>query len=164
MKRYFGPANLQTRRVIARWSAFLALVAAIVAYQLSVNAFQDPYRAGYGYTTNFVVQNWGVAFIAAEVFFIWLLKWTQGGVYWFWWLQLQKPRPTAQQVLVRENVYRRAYGIVALVLFFVAPGAASGISHFAQPAQHEIIVRLVWIAGVLFIGLPSILAAWQKDS
>lgn len=154
--------RLKPRRVIARWAAFLAITAGIVAWNCSITSFQDPYHI-WG-QQNFVVQNWGIVLIFVEAALLIVLKRMQRGVYWFWWVQLQHVQPTPKQQEVRNRAMVRSYGTALLVAFLFGPAAVTGLARFAEPARQHLTMCASWIIGLLLLGLPSILAAWDRDS
>ncbi len=155
-------SRLQPKRVAARYSAFLLIVCGLLGYELSLHAYTDPYRPWT--PTNYTVQNWGLALIVGSAFFAYVLKRLQGGVYWLAWLQLQKTNPDERQQAVRRRVFERAYAVAVFFLFVAAPSAMVTLAQYAAPSRNDLILRSSWVIGIFFISLPSILAAWQKDS
>jgi hypothetical protein len=155
--------KLQPRRVIARWMAFLSIVSGIVGYSLSFNAYPDPTHASYG-TIHYTIQNLGLVFIILQLILAWVVKRMQKGVYWFWWLQLQNVKPDERQAIVRQRVFARAYGLSLVLMALFLRGAIQSFTQYTDPAQGDLISRTVWVLVIFFVSLPSILAAWEKNS
>jgi len=110
------------------------------------------------------MQNFGVLLIVMQAVFAWVLKRAQYGVYWFWWLQIQNVKPDERQVAVRQRVFVRAYGTAVILMVLFSQGAIQAFVHYANPARDDLIARALWALGIFLISLPSILAAWEKDS
>lgn len=126
-------------------------------------------------TNRFAYDNAAWVFIAAEGILAYILKRLQGGVYWFNWLQLNRPVLDERQKHVRHIVFEHAY-LVSLVVLFIAVTIASVPIQYATtwhtlqgpvtqgPGSFDMWSRVIWAACILNVALPSILATWRKDS
>lgn len=149
-------------RPLTRWTSLALLLSALLAYYLSANAYGDPYH-NFPVSINFAWQNWGAIFIVLELILAYLLKRQQGGMYWFFWLQLKTTNPDERQKTVRQRIFERAYGFALIVMLFTALHLGV-LAEYDSDARGVLITRTIWIVGIFLVSLPSILAAWQKDS
>jgi len=150
------------RQNLARYCAALVVLCIVLGYYFSAVAYTNPF---YPYTdVSYVTQNWGLTFILLGAVCAYILKRLQGGIYWFFWLQLQKTNPDERQRAVRRRVFERAYVIALIFILLVAPAAVQAIARYANPARDDLLSRASWIATIFFVSLPSMLASLQKDS
>lgn len=156
--------ELQRKRVQTGALSLASVAAGAAALWFSVAAYPDIYRATSDVDTNFTLQNIGVALIALQLFLALLLKKSQAGAYWFFWLQLTKTELDERQRAVRQQVMEKAYGFALVVLTIVAVYLTGSVAEFGQEARYDITMRLIWVAGIFLISLPSILASWRRDS
>ena len=131
---------------------------------LAVHAnYMSPYTA---HTKRFVVENWNIVLIALEVVLAYILKRLQGGAYWFSWLQLRKPVLDERQKQVRQKVFERAYAFMLIMFLITVVDASNERVQYATsgPGNYNLIARVAWAVGVFAVALPSVFAAWRKDS
>lgn len=154
--------NLIAGRVAARWMAFGVIACSVIGYVLADKAIPANFQ-GQLAEINFVLEGWSTVFIIAAAVCAWILRHLQRGIYWFFWLQTTKIEPDERQRAVRQRVFERAYGIMlaGIVLIMLAMGDLLSNSN---EVYEGLALRLMWIVIIVFISLPSILAAWQKDS
>lgn len=154
--------KLNPKRVAARWMAFGVIASSLVGYMLADTAIPLNFHNQLA-EVNFTLRGWSTALIIAAAVFALFLRWLQRGVYWFSWLQITNTLPDERQKAVRQRVFERAYGVmlVCSVFFMLMLGE---ISSYPAVAGEDLMLRLVWIAIIVFISLPSILAAWERDS
>lgn len=143
----------------------VAIIACGVAgLGLAIHAnYMPPYTP---HTRRFVIENISLLCIIAEVVLAYALKRLQQGVYWFNWLQLQRPVLDERQRQVRQQVFERAYTYSLIMLLATVLYVGSRKVEYALfvPGNYNLLVRIMWTTGVLAVSLPSILAAWRKNS
>jgi hypothetical protein len=64
---------------------------------------------------------------------------------------------------VRQRVFERAYAL-SLLVGLIGSLHLNVIFEYGDKAQHVLMLRLLIGVGIIMVSLPSILAAWQKDS
>lgn len=149
-------AKIVTLVIIACGAGSLGL--AVHSYHVS------PYAPG---TIRFALVNWSTVFIIFEAALAYTLKRLQGGAYWFFWLQIKNPSLDERQRQVRQMVFERAYAyaLVFLLLSAIYVLSYAPPEHIARlSSRHDFIIRTVWTMGIFLVCLPSMLAAWRKDS
>jgi hypothetical protein len=97
------------------------------------------------------------------------LKRLQNHLYWFSWLQLKKPILDERQMAVRQRVFERAYAysiILAVVTVILIKGTLPEVVATYDPVFKDdpLSPTLIWVMVTMMVSLPSIFAAWQKDS
>lgn len=109
-----------------------------------------------GYKSNanrYIYENLSVTFLIISMLCAITLKQIQKSVYWMYWLKFDKTVPDERQVRVRNKVFARAYGLLIFLIIIALNTLSEN-----NPTQ------MVWFVIILAISLPSILAAWEKDS
>jgi hypothetical protein len=158
-----GGHPIVVRRIVARWCGFAIVVCAVAAYMYAFNAYDDLQHPS-AININAGWQTTATALVFLQAILAWVLKRLQGGLYWFWLLQLQNNKPTERQLAVRQRVMALSYGITVVLVLLLLPGVVMGFAQYAEAVREDLLARLMWIVLLLFVSLPSILAAWQKDS
>jgi len=172
-KQMTSEENGVNRSRLTRSIAILIIVCFGIGLALADHAnYISPYSSD---TNRFIYDNAAWVFIVAEGILAYILKRLQGGVYWFNWLQLNRPLLDERQKHVRQAVFERAY-LISLVVLIIAVTIASVPIQYATtqhtpqgpvsqgPASFDMWSRVIWAACTLNIALPSILASWRKDS
>lgn len=104
----------------------------------------------------FVLENTGVGAIFVAGVAAALLINTQRFVYFPLWNKVDKARADERQLLVRQRVFEKSYRYLIVIL---------AIAGWTMSRSSAIIgSRTLWITIVLSLSIPSLLAAWQKDS
>ncbi len=152
----FGTSKSQpARKVNRKWSVTLGIAAAttilsVVITYLSTNHVFSLSR------TQFVLENTGVALLFLAYTCTLTLMNQQRFIYWPFWNRHDKQNSDERQMTVRNRVYEKAY--VVNLLAIVA--AALLVRVHSQRLHDEL-----YQAGILcLLGLPTIIASWQKDS
>ena len=94
-----------------------------------------------------------------------LLRELQDGVYWPTWAQFKRPGLDKRQQKIRSRVYESAYPIATLGLFLAFTLLMFGkVRHYTDYARGNLIDTALFMLLLICLALPSILAAFQKDS
>ena len=81
----------------------------------------------------------------------------------------ENPVLDERQRTVRQKVFEQAYAYSLLILLLTSSYIVSYVPSWPNNAissdvGHSAIVGTAWAVGVFLVSLPSILAAWRKDS
>lgn len=143
------PANGLTARILATLT-IVGSVVGIIATHLSTSQ-------NYAFSrTQFVLENTGVGAIFVAGVAAAILINTQRFVYFPLWSKSDKARADERQTLVRQRVFEKAYRYFIGVLL---------LAGWTLDKSNQVIVsRTLWTVAILCLSIPSLLAAWQKDS
>lgn len=140
----------------------LLTLTAVVGIYASVYAYNQPaYAAG---TSRYVWENIGVLCIVIEFVLALVLVKAQQYTYWFSWLRLAKIDFDERQMLWRQRVFEKAYGLALLLALLGAVAIEQATPSLAADEHHTLVVKLAWLFGIYFLSLPSVLGAWQNKN
>ncbi len=106
--------------------------------------------------TQFVLENTGVGAIFVAGVAAALLINAQKFVYFPLWNKADKARADERQLLVRQRVFEKSYRYLLVIL---------AVAGWTMSRSNTIISsRTLWMTIILSLSIPSLLAAWQKDS
>ena len=155
--------NPAKARLILMANALLVLLFIYLAIYCAAHAYDNPYNASFD-NLNKATQDWGYRFSALALLLALLLRSLQGRAYWPTWMQFKKPALDERQIKAKSRAYENAYPVAILGLPFVALILSGKVSHYADYAKGDITDAILWCALIFYIALPSVLAAFQKDS
>jgi len=133
-------------------------IGAVVGIVLSVlNTYVSTRISIYDTAHNrFVYENIGVALLFGAYAATLLLMNRQKFVYWPFWSASDKKHADEREKAVRNRVFEKSYRINILLVLV----ALWLVKIDSQRMHHE----LYQVAILCLLGLPSIIASWQKDS
>jgi len=149
-KRATKPASPQISKVIGISAAMcivLSLVSTYVSTRLSV------LTAG---THKFVYENVGVGLLFAAYTGTLILMSRQNFIYWPFWNTKDKKHADEREKAVRYRVFENSYRLNILLVI-----VGLWLARISSQRMHH---ELYQTAILCFLGLPSIIASWQKDS
>lgn len=153
-----------TRRHLQRILALLIPVLGIIGLILAIAPFEDREIIMLNMTDGDIIsQNLGRTCIFLSLFVGYILKRTQGGAYWPSWLQLQIPVLDERQKQIRQQVFEQSY-FAALLILFAFSSYINKFASYSDEVSKYALSHLIWVVGILLISLPSMMAAFRKDS
>jgi hypothetical protein len=147
----------------ARALAISIIASAVLGLYISSLGYQHPSDPYPIQTVDTAMQNIGVVLLVLELILAYGLKYIQQGTYWFFWLQLKKTSLDERQRAVRQQVFERAYAYSLIIVLLVVDNITS-MANYHPDVRNSLTTRVIAAAGIILIALPSILAAFKKDS
>ena len=147
--------DLSSHGKSAKLFALLTIIAVILALYVANVADHAPRFEEN--TPRYILENTATALMVASVIFAFTVKQIQKSVYWLFWLKLDRTVPDERQKIVKQKVFEQSYGYVLLILYI-------GISLISENTTSRLRNMIFFAILMIAISLPSILAAWRKDS
>ncbi len=104
----------------------------------------------------FIQENVSIAFLISAGLLASALVHMQQYTYWPLWGKTKRSQADERQITVRQRVFERSYRSIIFIGIFSL--------WFTNTDDHRARLALGWVLGILFLTLPSMYAAWQKDS
>jgi hypothetical protein len=146
---------------IARLTTLLVATCGLVSLELSVHSYYVPLEPQ---TAKFAFENWSVVFIVLEAIAAATLGCLQKGIYMPFLLRSKVSILDKRQKQARQRIYTQTY-LVAIICFAIAViGVASYPKLPGSIIGALVPVRAAWVGVIFLVSLPSIFAAWTKDS